>query len=57
VAAAISPALDLLDIDAVIANHCGKTGRSEPSSLDERKELHLVLLYETLGKHGKRKEA
>ena len=43
-AGTISLALDLLDIDAVIASHCRDTRQSEPLNLDERKKLHLALL-------------
>jgi hypothetical protein len=37
-------AADLLDMDAMIAAHCGKTGETEPLDIEARKALHLSLL-------------
>ena len=37
-------AADLLDIDAMISAHCGKTGETEPLDIEARKALHLSLL-------------
>lgn len=38
----------LLDMDAVIAEHCADAGISEPSDLEDRKTLHLRILYDYL---------
>jgi Fe-S-cluster containining protein len=48
-------ALDLLDMDAAIARHCEGTRTVEPLDIDERKRLHLAVLYEKLADFEKRK--
>jgi uncharacterized protein len=40
---------DLLDMDMMIARHCGASDLVEPIDLDERTLLHLQLLYEAIG--------
>jgi uncharacterized protein len=40
--------LGLLDMDGMIAKHCAATGEAEPESLDDRLQLHLLLLYDVL---------
>ena len=42
-------------MDAAIALHCEVTGTVEPVNIDERKKLHLALLYEKLADYEKRK--
>jgi uncharacterized protein len=39
---------DLLDMDAVIAGHCASTGNAEPTDIEDRKKLHLEILFEQL---------
>lgn len=39
---------DLLDMDPAIAGYCGEHGIVPPQTLDERRELHLQILYEEL---------
>jgi len=34
------------DMDGMIAKHCAATGDAEPESLDDRLQLHLLLLYD-----------
>jgi len=39
----------LLDLDAAIASHCAKAQITEPAELEQRRLLHLRILYQTLG--------
>jgi Fe-S-cluster containining protein len=39
---------DLLDMDAAIAEHCAVVGRAEPDDIENRKQLHLAILFERL---------
>lgn len=52
----ISPADDLAELtdpDTAIASHCARTGDAEPTDTDKRKDLHLRILWRTLGvEHG-----
>ena len=41
-------AADLIDLDASIARYCAATGVAEPIDIEERKQLHLELLYQKL---------
>jgi len=41
-------ARDLLDMDATIARHCAATEASEPTNIEARKELHLMILHQQL---------
>jgi Fe-S-cluster containining protein len=38
----------LTDMDAAIAEHCGRTGAPEPDDLEARLELHLAILHDRL---------
>jgi Fe-S-cluster containining protein len=38
----------LMDMDAVIAEYCTRTGREEPVEGEDRRRLHLSLLYELI---------
>jgi hypothetical protein len=38
-------AADLIDLDISIAGYCAATGAAEPTDIEERKRLHLELLY------------
>lgn len=38
-------ATDLIDMDAAIARHCRATGAAEPHAVEDRKHLHLHILY------------
>jgi hypothetical protein len=44
-------AADLVDMDAAIAGHCAATGMGEPRDIEERKRLHLELLYREITRH------
>jgi Fe-S-cluster containining protein len=39
---------DLLDMDAAVARHCAAAAISEPADMEERKRLHLIILYQQL---------
>jgi uncharacterized protein len=39
---------ELLDMDAAITRYCLVSGRAEPTDLEDRKDLHLAILYEEL---------
>jgi uncharacterized protein len=39
---------DLLDLDAVAAQHCRAQGRAEPEDIHQRRALHLKILYARL---------
>jgi Fe-S-cluster containining protein len=43
-----APFEDLLDLDAVVAQHCQAQGREEPEDIEARRELHLEILYARL---------
>lgn len=45
----------LLDMDAAIAEHCGRSGIAEPSDLENRKTLHLRILHDHLSGQTGRK--
>jgi hypothetical protein len=38
-------ATDLIDMDAAIARHCAAAGTAEPQDVEDRKHLHLHILY------------
>ena len=48
---------ELLDMDAAIRRHCSVHGIDEPTDIEDRKELHLAILYEELGQQSRTKEA
>jgi uncharacterized protein len=48
---------DLLDMDAAIARHCSITGIGEPTDIEDRKNLHLAILYKELGQYQQTREA
>jgi Fe-S-cluster containining protein len=39
---------DLLDMDAAIAAYCADTGSPEPADIEDRRLLHMEILYEQL---------
>jgi Fe-S-cluster containining protein len=39
---------DLLDMDGAISAWCRQTGTAEPSDIEERRQLHLAILYRQL---------
>ena len=39
---------DLLDMDAAIAAHCAETDAHEPLDIEERRKLHMEVLYRQL---------
>jgi Fe-S-cluster containining protein len=41
-------AAELIDMDIAIAHHCAITGRVEPTDIEERKHLHLAILYQKI---------
>ena len=43
-----TPAGDLLDMDSAISAWCGETGEEEPSDIEDRRKLHLKILYRLL---------
>ena len=46
-------ARDLLDMDAAIACHCTAAEIAEPTDIEARKQLHLTILYQQLGRSEK----
>ncbi|MDE2183838.1 MAG: YkgJ family cysteine cluster protein [Alphaproteobacteria bacterium] len=40
---------DVLDMDVAIARHCTETGAVEPSDIEDRRTLHMEILYRQLG--------
>jgi len=44
-------AADLVDMDAAIAGHCVATGMAEPHDIEDRKQLHLKILYREITRH------
>jgi hypothetical protein len=38
-------------MDAAIAGHCAATGMAEPDDIEDRKRLHLALLYREITRH------
>jgi Fe-S-cluster containining protein len=48
-------AADLIDFDTSIARYCAATGAAEPTDIEERKRLHLELLYGKLADDNGRK--
>ena len=47
---------DLVDMDAAITRHCTATGAPEPSAIEERRLLHMEILYRQLNQPGGRVE-
>ncbi len=41
---------DLIDMDAAIAAYCAASGTPEPSDIEERRKLHMTILYSHLDK-------
>jgi uncharacterized protein len=39
---------DLLDMDAAISTYCAQIGTGEPSNIEDRRKLHLEILYRQL---------
>jgi Fe-S-cluster containining protein len=39
---------DLLDMDSVIAAYCAETDVAEPSDIEDRRKLHMIVLYRQL---------
>jgi uncharacterized protein len=39
---------DLLDMDSTISAWCGETGTAEPQDIEERRQLHMKILYRQL---------
>ena len=39
---------DLLDMDTAVAEYCAAAGTSEPSDIEERRKLHMKILYRQL---------
>jgi Fe-S-cluster containining protein len=37
--------IDMLDMDAAVAEHCRSAGLPEPQDIEDRKRLHLTVLY------------
>jgi Fe-S-cluster containining protein len=44
-------AADLIDVDAAIARHCAARGIAEPSDIEDRRHLHLEILYRLIADH------
>jgi Fe-S-cluster containining protein len=44
-------AADLIDLDTAIARHCAATGTPEPQDMEDRKHLHLEILYREISDH------
>jgi uncharacterized protein len=44
--------IELLDMDSSVATYCSANGLSEPTDLEDRRQLHLQLLYEALVNTG-----
>lgn len=53
-AADVEAAIELLDMDAMIARHCAAAELAEPTDVEARRELHLAILYQQLD--GERRE-
>jgi Fe-S-cluster containining protein len=49
-------AADLLDMDSAIASHCTAFGTPEPTDIEDRKQLHLALLYEKLADYSRARQ-
>ena len=47
-------AADLIDIDTAIARHLAETGTAEPNDIEDRKQLHLQILYRKVSEHERR---
>jgi uncharacterized protein len=47
----------LLDLDAAITRHCALTGMAEPDDIEDRKKMHLAILYEELDQYRRTMEA
>ena len=45
---------DLVDMDAAIAGHCARTGAPEPDDIEQRRLLHMDILYLQLNQSGER---
>jgi len=43
---------DLVDMDAAIAGHCRKTGAPEPVDIEQRRLMHMHILYLQLDQSG-----
>jgi len=39
---------DLLDMDVAVAGHCTANGIEEPTDIEERRQMHLTILYQQL---------
>jgi uncharacterized protein len=48
---------EFLDLDATITRHCALTGMAEPDDIEDRKELHLAILYQALDQYRRTMEA
>jgi Fe-S-cluster containining protein len=48
-----APFEDLLDLGAVVAQHCLAQARAEPEDIETRRELHLEILYARLSEMEK----
>jgi hypothetical protein len=44
-------AADLIDMDAAIARHCAATATAEPHEMEDRKRLHMEILYREIADH------
>jgi hypothetical protein len=47
---------DLVDMDAAITRHCKEAGAPEPSDIEQRRLLHMDILYRQLNQQGGRVE-
>jgi Fe-S-cluster containining protein len=47
---------DLVDMDAAITRHCKQKGVPEPSDIEQRRLLHMEILYRQLNQPGGRDE-
>jgi len=45
---------DLVDMDAAIARHCEKSGVPEPDDIEQRRLMHMHILYLQLNQTGER---
>ena len=43
--------IELLDMDAAIADHCAASGLEPPDEIEARRRLHLSILYALLDRH------
>jgi len=47
---------DLVDMDGAIARHCEETGAAEPADIEQRRLLHMEILYRQINQPGGRHE-